>query len=277
MLNSRYAPVAALAVLGIVLVAVIGWFLAIQPQIEGAAEAATEAESIRSNTAVIEGNSARLDEYQTLLDADDTIAAAIDLNAPSRFDVEGFRTRVLAALDGTNVALISVSLEEGESVDGWELEPGILVSNQVAQLFTTGPIGVSSDTPQAAPSTAADGTVVTPPGTWTAVVTPRGGEASVTGDIRRVEVVFEIVGNATQVDRFVTAMADPEQQLFQVYEVTQTSGTTDDILEDRTGTDNDILATITGALYIHEADLSIIDEDVLEPATPQDDGFIETP
>lgn len=276
MLNSRYAPVVALAILGIVVVLALGWFFAISPELNKAADASREAGDIRANTTLIQESSAQLDQYQKQLDADDTTGPAIELNAPSRIDTAAFRERYRTIAEDAQVSLVTVEQLEGALVDGWTAEPGTLVSNRVAKLFETGPVaGTGAATPAPTTTAPTDGTTTDPAATggWTPVVTPENVAGPVAGDVRMVTIEITIVGNASQVSRFLTGLMDPTAPLFQVFDVTQEIGPTADLLDERDLEDTDIQVKISGALYVHNADLSIVDEDALGEARPNDDAF----
>ncbi|WP_169746576.1 hypothetical protein [Demequina maris] len=266
----------AISVLGVVLVAVLGWFLAIKPQLNAASEASAQATSIRDNTVLIQASSAKLDEYQSLLEEDDSTADAIALNAPSRLDMDAFRTRLWKIADGANVDVISYALGTGQAVDGWETEPGILVSNQVASLFGTGPVAGTADQASAETTTTdTEGTdaATTAPGAWTPVITPNTEPGPVAGDIRMVDVTLDIAGTASEVDAFLSKFMDVKEQIFQVYDVTETVGGPTDTLDGAEPSDDDLTVTIIGALYVHNADLSIQDQSSLKKATPKDGAF----
>jgi len=280
MLSSRYAPVVALAALGVVLVLLLGWFLAIKPQLSAADTASKQAAEVRANTELIEASSHKLDEYAALLAADETTAASIALNAPSRVDVAAFRDRVLRVVEASGVALVSINQLDGRALDGWEADPAALVSNQVANLFSTGPTVVVADgasspgeAPTPTPAATAAPSAPAVDGGWAPVVVPITEPGPVAGDVRMVEVQFELVGTPSQIGQFMAALMDPEAQLFQVFSVTQTAGPSSDLLDGRTIGDTDIAATVVGALYVHGADLSIIDEEALGEARASDDAF----
>ncbi|MDN4482047.1 hypothetical protein [Demequina lignilytica] len=261
----------ALAVLGVVLVAVLGWFLAIRPQFSATSDAASEADAIRANTQLIEASSNQLNNYQALLAEDDTTAPAIELNAPSRLDMSTFRDRISRVVDSSGVGLVSFAQVDGRAVDGWELEPSALVSNQVANLFSTGPVAGAVAQNDAVATT--DGEAVAPAGAWTPVVTPVTEVGPVAGDIRMVEIQMEVVGTASEVDGFLRALMNADEQLFQVYDVEQTGGGGGEPIGDRSEGADDLGVIVYGALYVHSADLSIVDEETLGSATPSDSAF----
>lgn len=269
MLNSRYAPVIALGALGVVLVLVLGWFLAISPQIRATGELATQQQAIEANTAQLQAESAKIDEYAALLEADPSVPESVAVNAPPVLDVPGFRTRVWEALGGSRSELVSFEMDATQVVEGWVTDPQMLVSTQVAALFQTAPVPDPREAPAPQPTAspaAGDGTTTTPSATgWSPAVKVLVEEGSLTGRLLLVPVTIAIAGTPVEAHEFLNRMADPDAQLFQVYSVDQVarhdSGAP--ILGVADPAEGDVVTTISGALY------------VLNPSgIPADDGEV---
>lgn len=262
MLNSRYAPVVALAVLGIVLVAVIGWFVGVKPQLDSASDLRSQEDAIRANVESVEAAASRLDEYAAALDADTTIAEAIGLHAPSRLDLPGFRTRLSQAIVDSDLELVSLNSGNGVRVTGWEADSASLVSNAVAGLFSQGPVAASED-PNSAQST------------WAPAVTASAETTAVSGDIRMVIFELQVAGSPEETYEFLKAMQVTDDQLFQVYDVnleSRPSGASS-INGVADPDDGDVLTTITAALYVHNPDTAVLDEVETSDGEPIDDAF----
>ncbi|GMA33806.1 hypothetical protein [Demequina litorisediminis] len=60
MLNSKYAPIVALTALGIIVVLVLGWFLAVKPQVDETAAFSADEDLVRTNITTIEADSAAI-------------------------------------------------------------------------------------------------------------------------------------------------------------------------------------------------------------------------
>lgn len=280
MLSSRYAPVVALGALGVVLVLVLGWFLAVSPQNSARSDLATQRAEVETNTQQIQLQSAKLDEFAQLLEADTAVADAIALNAPSTVDLSAFRTRVWDALNSSRSELVRIETAGSQAIEGWTVAPTLLTSTQVAALFQTGPVGEPGIAPApeatATPAAGVDATPGTASG-WQPAVTASTEEASVAGNIQMIPITISIAGTPEEAHNFVAAMADANQQLFQVYAVTQEARQSDGspipgVADPR---DGDVLTTIVGGLYVLNPTGEAIDEGTLEEVRPGNGAFNE--
>lgn len=278
-LQSRYAPVIALAILGIVVVGVLGWFLAVKPQFDKADDARSQTTEINANTELLKAASTQLDAYAELLASDTGTDAALALNAPSTFDLQGFRTRLDAAVRDSGVDLLGAIQVEAASVEGWPSDGVVLTSNSVAALFSQGPVGSGAPDSSAAPvptATASPTDGATPPVTsgWAPAIVPVAEAGPIAGSMSRVEFQLELVGTASEIHAFLQRMADPSAQLFQISQVTQTAGgDASNAIGSPTPNENDLAVAVVASLYFHEPDASIVDEEGIQTANPKDDAF----
>ncbi|MDN4489390.1 hypothetical protein QQX13_00935 [Demequina sp. SYSU T00068] len=270
----------ALTVLAVIVVAALGWFIAISPQISKAAELASTADEVRANTDQIILASDKLDQYEALLAQESDVPDLIAANAPSRLDRDAFRLRMWAAVDEAGVNIVEYEMADSDLVDGWVVEPSSLTSNQVAALFQTGPVSTTSDTavPQPAATSDAGETVASAnTGGWSPVVSPFSGTSLIDGNLARVAVTISVAGSPQETFEFFEAMAATGDQLFQIYEVEQEARQADASaltgVED--AEDGDVITTITGDLFVLDPDVFPVDEGELETVSPNGEGFIE--
>lgn len=280
-LNSRYAPIIALGVLGVVVVLMLGYFLAVKPQIDSAVRIASQTQDVEANTVQIEQASAKIDQFAELLAQDSGVAESIAVNAPSQVDVPAFRDRLWAALGASGVEVIDLNQANSVAVDGWVTDARFLVSTQVAGLFQTGPKAAGAAQPAPAATASTDGTSTTnaSSGGWTPVVKPVTGENPVAANITMVTFTITVTGTPTESHNFFGAMSNPADQLFQVYSVTQEARQSDDspIPGVSDPQDGNVITTITGALYFLGA-TGITDESSdgdVPVLGPVDGGFNE--
>ncbi|WP_062464591.1 hypothetical protein [Demequina soli] len=288
MLNSRYAPVIALAVLGIVLVAVLGWFLAIKPQFD-------ERDSLKSQTATIRGNidqvnmaSAKIDEYAAQLQGDDSVAKEIALNAPSELDLPAFRARLWKAFNDTKIELVSYSQGGETLLPPLEVDPSALVASQVAALFQTGPVSAASsvvpDPAATAAATGTDGaadpTAVVGTDGWAPAVTAPTESTLASAQVFKVPFTLVVAGSPQETYDFLAFMSDPDQPVFEVEAITQTarpsgSGTIPGVSDAK---DGDVSTTITGSLFVYNPTLELHDQELGKGAkTPGESAFHKPP
>lgn len=283
MLNSRYAPVVALGALGVLLVLVLGWFLAISPQIRATSELATQQQAIEANTVQLNAEAAKIDEYAALIEANPDVPLSIALNAPSSLDVPAFRNRLSQGLRDSRAELVSLEFGATAVVDGWVTSPQMLVSTQVASLFQTAPIvdpriesvPVATASPAAGEESATTG--ATTSGGWSPAVTPVTEEGALTGRLLMVPVTVSIAGSPAEAHRFMTRMSDPTAQLFQVYTVDQQARQADGapLLGVKDAADGDVVTTISGALYVLNPSGVPFDEGELADVDGRDGAFDE--
>ncbi|WP_062520524.1 hypothetical protein [Demequina silvatica] len=282
MLNSRYAPIVMLTVLGIIAIGLLAWFLAIKPQFDKASDLRAQTDAVVANTSQIDAQSAKLDEYAALLAEDSEIETSIALNAPSAVDVNGLRDRVWSALKTSKAELVSIEQQQSSTVDGWLADPSGLVSTQVAALFSTGPVGATateaaSTTEAPDPTATQEATTTTTTTGWTPAVTAVVTDGPFAGDIRMVPFTIDLVGNPEQIRKFIDSVQDPKDPLFQIYEYTLLARPAGDapIPGVHDPDDGDVHATITGALYVLNPDLTVVDEEKLTNSAPKEQAFSE--
>ncbi|WP_062293372.1 hypothetical protein [Demequina phytophila] len=282
MLNSRYAPIVMLTVLGIIAIGLLAWFLAIKPQFDKASDLRAQTDAVVANTSQIDAQSAKLDEYAALLAEDSEIESAVALNAPSAIDIDGLRNRVWAALKSSKAELVSFEQQQSSAVDGWLADSSGLVSTQVAALFSTGPVGATAPaetaTTDAPDPTATQAATTTTTSTgWTPAVTAVVTDGPFAGDIQMVPFTIDMVGNPEEIRKFIDAMQDPKDQLFQIYEyslLARPAGSAP-IPGVHDPDDGDVHATITAAVYVLNPDMTVVDEEKLTKPNPDNDAFSE--
>ncbi|GIG54619.1 hypothetical protein [Demequina activiva] len=251
MLNSKYAPIIALTVVAIIIVLALGWFLAVSPQIKQTGELADRAEEVEGNTVLIETASAQLDAYASELEAAPDYSDAVALNAPSVFDEPVIRARLATAVEESGVEIVSLSQAGSATVEGWTVAPGALVSTQIAGLFVTGPLPETGETSEFQPA-----------------VTPPTADVVVTDGLVEVAVTLSVAGTPEEALEFFELLADPAQQLFQLYNVQLEARQSDSspLTGVSQSADGDVQVTATGAFYLQNPDYTVVDEGVLEPA-----------
>ncbi|MDN4486704.1 hypothetical protein QQX10_00820 [Demequina sp. SYSU T00039] len=278
MLNSRYAPVVALTALAVIVIGLLGWFLAISPQLSKAGDLASTADQVRANTEQVSLASAKIDQYAALLAEESDVPDQIAANAPSRLDRDAFRTRLWDGIDDSGLNIISYEMDTSRLVEGWVIEASALTSNQVASLFQTGPVSIAGAGTQPAPATTAEAaTTDAATGGWSPVVSPFAGESLIDGTLARVAVTVVVTGSPQETFAFFEAMSAPGDQLFQVHEVTQEArqGDASSITGVEDAEDGDVITTITGDLFVLDAEVFPVDEGELETVSPNGEGFIE--
>lgn len=279
MLNSRYAPVIALGVLGAVVVLLLGWFLAVNPQKSKAAELDKLTSDVETNTQQVALQSAKIDEYASILAADESVASSIALNAPETPDLTAFRARVWTSLIASKAELVGIEMAGSQEIEGWITEPKTLVSSQVAALFQTGPVTVADagSNPAPSPSPEAGGSAVSNSDGWTPAVTAATTEGAVAGNIQMIPFTITIAGTAQESYDFLKAISHPDDPLFQVFGIKQearqsTSAPLNGVSDAR---DGDVQSFISGALYVLNPTGAPADQGELVDVTPGNDGFIE--
>lgn len=261
MLNSRYAPVVALAVLGIIMVALLGWFLAISPKLSEASAVRAQASEVEDNTQIINASSDALDEYQALLDAAPDVTGAIALHAPNVFDTQAVRTRLSEAITTAQVEVSTFTINGAQAVPGIETDPASLISNQVAALFAAGPVHQEEGAAEFSPA-----------------VTPANEIGPVVEELYSVPVTMMVVGHVDEIMGFFTALSDPDLPIFQVTTTSLQARQADSgaIIGVSEPEDGDVIATITGNLYVLAPEAEILDEEALtEAILPSDSPFLE--
>ncbi|MFV0633503.1 hypothetical protein [Demequina sp.] len=252
MMNSRYAPVVALGALGVIVVLVLGWFLAVSPKLGEASEIRSRAEAIDGNTVLIEAASGQLDALQVALNEVPDFTPAIELNAPSARSVTALRQRVSEAEESSGAQVYVWSGGAASAIDGIVAEPETLASNSVAGLFAKGPIDLAEGAAQFAPVVKA-----------TTVAGP------VVERLYGVPISITVTGTPEEVFDFLTAVTDAEDPVMQFATVEYASRQSDSPalpgVDD--AEDGDVIATLEGFTYVLNPSNEVLDEDALAPAT----------
>ncbi|MFV0285443.1 MAG: hypothetical protein ACK5IM_03515 [Demequina sp.] len=263
MLNSKYAPIVALTALGIIVVVVLGWFLAVKPQIDETAAFSADEDLVRTNITTIESDSAAISAMGDELATYEPLQPLIDLNAPQRLDLETFRTRMWDAFESSGVEVGETAQDFGDLIDGWEIPAVLLPSSELAKRFQTGPAATTS--------------VVAP--AFTPAVKTVTGTAVLAQNLALQPFEFTVYGTVQESYDFLQTLQDPEQPFLQVYEVTQTS-----LVEGATVpagvsdvADGDVQTYIKAALYLSDADLTSLDEGTVAPAESIPEDAFMTP
>lgn len=261
-MRSKYAPIAALAALAIIVVLAIGWFLLIKPQLAQASDLHASKDEVEASTAKVQTATKRLDRYAEDLAALAPLDEALVLNAPPTFDVEQVRDRVIEAARSAKVGIASMALESTLSVDGWVVQASERPSTSVAKLFQDEPF-------------VPDDEISVPEG-WEEYTPPLkvpGGEASVVDGMYAVPVEVSVAGSYERMARFLRALSDPDEQLFLVasIEVNARNEGSSEIPSIASAQDGDVIMTLTGHLYLLDPSGLIADEAVggsVSPAKP---------
>lgn len=247
MLNSKYAPVALLAFLAILVIGAIGWFAGISPTLSKTATLADQTQLVKSNTDTVNLATAQLKQYAEALTEAEPLDPFMELHLPQSLAVSQLRTRVTDAASSAQVRIIAMSLEPSQGVEGWDVPSSVRRSTQVAQLFQTGPTNLAT------------------PGTETAAyvpaVSPPAPTSIVVSGLVAVPVSMRVGGSVEQLTAFVSALTDPNKQLFQIYSHSVTArrdGDTEVGLAE--AGPNDALLEISGYFYLLDPDSTLIDD-----------------
>jgi hypothetical protein len=265
MLNSRYAPVVAITVVVIMIVAALAFFLGIKPQVDGAAQAIDRQDDVKANITKIEADSASIDDAAAQLAQVPDLTEATTLNAPSNMDLATFQTRLDKAIRSSKTELVAVEVRTPTEVTPWTLDVAALPSTGVAGYFETGPETRLPGEPALAEP-------------YEPVVKPAAADAETGATIVRMDIQIKVVGHPGEVQALLKTLADPEQRLFQVFDVKDEAKQETDTPEKGAApyTDGDVFMTISGALYLLSPDYTIIDEDELVPSKlPSTSPFVE--
>lgn len=261
MLNSRYAPVVALTVVGILIVAALGWFLAISPALSEAADIRERATTIDNNTQQIQMNTARLSQYEQELNDAPEIAETVALNAPDVFEVEVVRNRIANAIADSGVYLIETSFAGASTVIGADADPNLMASNHVARLFASGPEDPDPEAAEFAP-----------------VLSPNNVVGPVVQRLYGVPISLSFTGTPDQVLSFLTLITDESDPAMHLGSIEFTARQSDDpeILGVPLAEDGNVVADVTGYLYILEPPFEIVDSEPLsESSLPSRSPFEE--
>ncbi len=250
-MRSKYAPIAALAALAIIVVLALGWFILIKPQLAEASAFRSAKEDVEASTAKVQTATARLERYSNDLAALAPLEESLAVNAPSSFDVEQARTRIIEAARTAHVGIASMGVEATVGVEGWVVKASERPSTSVAKLF------------QDLPVVPREG--VTVPDAWKEYLPPLevpGGESSVVAGMYAVPVEVEVVGSYDRMAAFLRALSDPDEQLLLIasLEVVARNEGASEIPTIASAKDGDVILTLTGHMYLLDPTGAIEDE-----------------
>lgn len=250
MLNSRYAPIVAITALLALAILVAGWFLAISPQLERAADYAADEQRVDTNIATIEQAAEQLALAQADVANFADLDAVIQTNAPSRFDLSGVRDRIWTAVTSSGVELVSVASERGTPIAGWPIDSTVLPSTTLVSYFSDGPAA----------------TTTVPAPEFTPVVTPPAPRQVLAENLVMVSYTFEVVGTPREVHTLLGLLQNPELQLFQVYSLDFEAQPENAIVSEGIypTSAGDVVVNIAAATYVADADTTTIDDGELE-------------
>ncbi|MDE0573049.1 hypothetical protein ON058_06445 [Demequina sp. B12] len=258
MLNSKYAPIFALTALGIIAVVLLGWFLAIKPQVDEASAFASDEDLVRANIATVQADEASIEAFDSALGEAPDIKPTLELNAPQRLDLEGFRNRISDAISESGVEIAASGQEYGSLVAGWEIPAVLLDSTRAAKYFQSGP----------APTTKIAAEAFTP------VVSVPSGEQVRAEGLAAIPFEFTVVGTPQEAYDFLSRLQDPSVQFFQVGEIDVLGLVDGEVVAGGVSEagDGDVRLEISGGLYLSEIDTSSIDEGALGTAEVSGDS-----
>jgi hypothetical protein len=260
MLNSRYAPVVALAVLGILLVLALGWFLAVSPKLGEAQEHAADEQVVRANIGVIESDAAALDNFADELANLPALSEGVELNAASRIDQEAVRARLSEAVVSSGVEIASASGSRPILVESWLVPPTLLQSTAVAARFQSGPVG----------------TTIAPAPAFEPVVSAPAGSVAVAGDIASYGSSLIVVGSPQELYAFLLELQRPDLPLYLISQASfialhEGSSVPEGV---STPAEGDAQLELIAGYYSLNPDPELLDEEGLEPvAVPGESPF----
>lgn len=249
MLNSKFAPVAALTLLAVVFICAIGYFLAVKPQLDAASSLSSREALVRENITAIEADSTSLDQRRTDINTAPDLAEVTNLNAPSALGLPEFLSRVGKAVRSSKVEIQEATLEGVSSVDAWTVDPALRPSGAVAALFQT--LGT--------PRLAGEPNFGT---TFEPVVVPAVEGPANSGNLTQVDFSVVVKGRPEEVLKFLALLAAEDQRLFLVYDIQEeTKQSTDSATAGLAPyLDGDMELRVRGSLFLLDPDFSIVDE-----------------
>ncbi len=255
------------------IVAALGFFLGIKPQLDGVAQASDRQDDVKANIDEINADSQKIDDAAAQLALAPDLSGATALNAPVTMNLAEFERRLDQAIVSSLTEVVSVTIGSPGEVVAWTLDAAALPSAGVAGYFETGPLPrLEGEPPLAEP--------------YEPVVKPAAADAETGPTIVRMDVEVQVAGQPSEVQALLKTLRDPEQRLFQVFDVREEAKQESDSAETGAApySDGDVLTTISGALYLLSPDYTVVDEDQLVPSTLPDtspfmepDDFIEQP
>lgn len=259
-MNSKYAPVVVLTVLGMVVVLALGWLLLISPVRGDVSDLHAKRDEVDQNALLVRTQTAKLVKYADDAAADSDAPAELALNVPSTVDVAAQRARIMTAARGAGVEIASMGLEPSFAVGGWELPRTNLDSTAIAKLFQTGPVQGTLPAGQAYVPAVSASTETGP------LVTSLYG---VTVDMR-------VVGTYAELQKFIASLQDPTQQLFLLHdlEFTARNATGEKIEGVSDPADGGVILSVKGDLFYLSPDLTFNDDGVIEPTPASGSPFV---
>jgi hypothetical protein len=259
MLNSKYAPIVALTILGVIVILIAGWFLAVKPQFDSVSELVTASNEIDDNTVSIEEQTAKLRQYEADLAAAPSNEAVVSLNLPDTLARDEFRVRAAAAVVESNTEIASFAEASSGALSGWSVASSSLVSNSVAALFATAPIRPDLELPP----------------TYTPVVEPTKGEGPLVENLYATDVTLEVAGSPAEALAFLAELADPDQRLFLQYSVELSAREGESTIAGVSDpAEGDVTLKVLGSLFVLNPNPDFFDEqEPVPPAAPNPDAF----
>lgn len=250
MLNSKYAPIVALTVLGVLLVLGLGYMFGIKPRSQAAAELMDRESDVRDNITLIEQDTAAITAARDSLAQVEDVTPLIEVNAPSVDGVREFQQRVTEAIDASGSEAVEVGVSATGVVDFWTVSSALRPSTALATHFASAPL----------PRTAGDLNYQTP---YAPVVTAPTDGAVSTDKLEFVTVVIKVKGTADEAARLISTLTTPEDRLFLVSQITtQAMSAKDSPLAGVSDfRDGDQVTTITGNVYVFNRTTDIEDEE----------------
>lgn len=264
MLNSRYAPPIALAVVVGLIVGLLGYFLGIRPTLEEATTVFDREKQVRANIEVIRADSAQIDEAAKTLAASDDQSSAIELNAPPVLNLPDFQKRLVASVRSSAVEIDVVSVSSPVLVEPLIVDSTIRPSQALAQRFQS--LGLPRQ-----------GSEPVDPALTSPVVSPAGDGTAVVDSLYRLEVSFGVKGTPAEVLNFINTLTAPTHRLLLITDVQAVTLQESDLPDIGMGpnADGDLRIRVTGSLFMLDPDLTLVDEDTdIDYVLPADGGLL---
>ncbi|WP_291378281.1 hypothetical protein [Demequina sp.] len=272
-MNSKYAPIAALTVLGIVVILVVGWFVLISPQLSTASDLRSTRDKVEANTATIVEETTKLSEYEASFEDGIDLSETIAQNLPSEVDVQAMRSRVLTSISGSKMEISNLEFGASFPVEGWEVETRGLTSSAIARLFQTGPVPIAGIEP---PASDAEELTLNEAGDYVPPVSATRAAGPLVDSLFGTPISILATGTYAEAEQLLARLQDSEQQLFLVHDLTITArnegapavtGVAD-------AKDGDVIVNVTGAFYYLNPSTAVEDEPWPGPIGAQGAPFV---
>lgn len=264
MLNSRYAPPIALAVVVAMIIAALGYFLGVKPTLDDVGAIQDRKSEVEKNIKVIEEDSEAIDESAKLLSSTDDPGEVIAFNAPSTVDFAAFQKRLLAAVRATNVEIKTVTASAPVLVEPLVVPPTLRPSTDVASHFESLALRRNGSEPKTESPTEP-------------VVKAAGAEDPVVDSLYQVDVSFEVTGSPAEIVGFLKTVTDPTQRLLLVHAVQGEARQKTDTADPGMGPykDGDLIMKVSSSLFLLDPDITVVDEDSdIDFVLPADGGLL---